>query len=231
MSSSYRSLAAIFLSAFAMHCAYADEASSAGTPAAQPAPAAEAPVDHAATPAPAAPTTPAQRESGAANFSSVTYAEQPVFIGKSPFMALGAVGGLIAGASYKTESEHISLYVKQENIDIFEIFRSEFDKQFAENPSALRKYKAAATKGFTVKILYGICSVPFKDYRPYLSIRMTLTDEGGKEIWNDREYVAGHGDAPTIPLDDFYKSADVFTAEFTAASKEVSALLLKDFAR
>jgi hypothetical protein len=84
---------------------------------------------------------------------------------------------------------------------------------------------------FQMVIFFGITSVPFSDYRPYLSIRMKLVDANGVEKWADREYVGGFGKAKVLPYLDFFKSREIFISEFESAANEVVTLLLRNLSR
>jgi len=143
----------------------------------------------------------------------------------------GAIGGLLAAGVYKDEPERIAAFVKQERIDIPGIVTAEFERQLEQNSAAKQALQQKGPGKFQMRILYGITSVPFSDYRPYLSIRMSFIDDMGTEKWKDREYVGGHGNAKAIPYPDFLKSADIFKGEFEVAANEVTALLLKNLSR
>jgi hypothetical protein len=156
-------------------------------------------------------------------------AERPFYHGSGLFALGGAIGGLIASQVYKDEPERIAAYVSQEKIDIAAIIKAEFEQQINAKPEFMATFKAKAPANFEMFILYGITSVPFKAYRPYLSVHVKLVDPTGAIKWKNRDYVGGHGDAPSIPYEDFYKSPEVFLSEFSVAAHEVVALLLKDF--
>ena len=164
-------------------------------------------------------------------FLSVVVSKHPYYHGSGLFALGGALGGLMAAAAYKDEPDRIAAFVEQEHIDVGRMVSAEFERQLQATPAAKEKFSALKDVKFTMAILYGITSVPFSDYRPYLSVHMTSRDAAGAQQWKDREWVGGHGDAKSIPYPDFLKSAQVFTSEFEVAAKEVVALLIKDYAK
>ena len=192
-----------------------------------------------AAPAPPPVPPPAQREAATAPaskpaspmFEAVVVGKRPFYHGSGLFALGGALGGLIASSVYKDEPDRIAAYVLQEKIDLGKLVSSEFERQLLARPAAKEKFSGLQGGRFTMTILYGITSVPFSEYRPYLSIHMTAKDAAGAQKWKDREYVGGHGDAKAIPYPDFFKGAEVFTHEFEDAAKEVVTLLLNDFVK
>ncbi len=154
----------------------------------------------------------------------------PPFYYGGGFSAFGAIGGLIGSQVYKDEPTRIAAYVKQENIRIDLLLKSEFERQFNGYSPAVVAFKKNQAK-FKLIVLYGITSVPFSKYRPYLSVRAQFLDSTGKVLWKDREWVGANGKANCIPYPDFFKSAKDFQTEFEVAAKEVVLLLLSDFQR
>lgn len=154
----------------------------------------------------------------------------PPFYYGGGFSAFGAIGGLIGSQVYKNEPTRIAAYVKQENIKIDLLLKNEFERQFNGYSPAVAAFKKNQGQ-FKLIVLYGITSVPFSKYRPYLSVRAQFTDATGKILWKDREWVGANGKANCIPYPDFFKSAKDFQAEFEVAANEVVLLLLSDFQR
>ena len=154
----------------------------------------------------------------------------PPFYYGGGFSSFGAIGGLIGSQVYKNEPTRIAAYVKQENIKIDLLLKNEFERQFNGYSPAVVAFKKNQGQ-FKLTVLYGITSVPFSKYRPYISVRAQFTDSIGKILWKDREWVGANGKANCIPYPDFFKSAKDFQAEFEVAANEVVLLLLSDFQR
>ncbi len=155
----------------------------------------------------------------------------PPFYYGGGFSAFGAIGGLIGSQVYKDEPARIAAYVKQENIAMDSIIKVEFERQFSEYGGAVIAFKKNSPAKFKIILTYGITSVPFSKYRPYVSVRAQFIDATGKVLWKDREWVGANGKANCIPYPDFFKSAKDFQSEFEVAAKEVVLLLLSDFQR
>lgn len=170
-------------------------------------------------------------EDGTSVVGSVQVGSTPFFHGSGVFGLGGALGGILASGAYKDEPARIAAYARQENIDIAAIVKGEFERQFGQSAKAQARFRKDGATPLDMAILYGITSVPFGDYRPYLSVRMHRKDANGAETWTDREYVGGQGDAKAIPYTDFYKSPAIFADEFQQAAKEVVALLVRNFSR
>lgn len=161
----------------------------------------------------------------------VSVVDRPFYHGSGLFALGGALGGLMAASVWKDEPERIAGFVKQENIDIGEIVKTEFERQFEQSAQAKTVFERKGPGAFSMRVLYGITSVPFSDYRPYLSVTVRFVDASGAEKWKHRDYVGGHGNAKSIPYPDFFKSAKDFTGEFEVAANELVTLLIKDFSR
>ena len=173
--------------------------------------------------------SPIAADAQASVVDSVKVSERPFYHGPGIFAVAGLVGGLIAAHAGKDEPDRIAGFVKREGIDIGAIVKAEVERQVAQKPELKLAYEKKGPAKFQIQILYGITSVPFSEYRPYLAVRMKLVDAGGVEKWAGRNYVGGHGKAPSIPYSDFYKSAKVFVDEFEVAASEVVSLIFNDF--
>jgi hypothetical protein len=163
--------------------------------------------------------------------SDVSVVPRPFYHGSGLFALGGALGGMVAAGAWKDEPDRIAGFVKQENINIGEIVKTEFERQFEQSAQAKKVFEGKGPGSFTMRVLYGITSVPFSDYRPYLSVTLRFVDATGAEKWKRRDYVGGHGNAKSIPYPDFFKSAEDFTSEFEAAANELVTLLINDFSR
>lgn len=195
---------------------------------AQDAPPDSPPAESPAAAMPASPVAaPAPASSATGNLvEAITVEDRPFLHGTGLFALGGAVGGLIASQAWKDEPDRIAAYVRQENIDIGAIVRSEFERQ-ASRPDLAAAVKAAGRARFRITVKYGISSSPFSEYKPYLNIHAQLVDAQGNVKWKDGDYMGGRGMAKAIPYPDFFKSAQVFRSEFEVAAREVTTLVLK----
>jgi hypothetical protein len=164
-------------------------------------------------------------------FSSIGVRMPPYFHGSALFALGGGIGAAIGAVVGRNEPARIAEFVNREAIDFPAMLRTEFERQLRNDPVARLAYEKKGPATFQMAIVFGITSVPFSDYRPYLSIRMKLVDANGVEKWADREYVGGFGKAKVLPYLDFFKSRQIFISEFESAANEVVTLLLRNLSR
>ena len=164
-------------------------------------------------------------------FSSIRIRVPPYYHGSPLFALGGGIGGAIGAVVGRNEPARIAQFVSREAIDFPAMLSTEFERQLRNDPVARLAYEKKGPATFQMVIFFGITSVPFSDYRPYLSIRMKLVDANGVEKWADREYVGGFGKAKVLPYLDFFKSREIFISEFESAANEVVTLLLRNLSR
>jgi hypothetical protein len=140
----------------------------------------------------------------------------------------GGLGGAVAGAATSEERTRIANYVRDENIDIGAMVRSEFERQLLARPEFASRIKSDAPSRFVLSARYGLSKIGFGGYKPYLSIHVMLIDANRVEVWKRHDYIGGlNSSTPALKYDDYFSSPETFKSAFTAAAKEVVALVLK----
>jgi hypothetical protein len=162
-------------------------------------------------------------------FSSIRIRVPPYYHGSPLFALGGGIGGAIGAVVGRNEPARIAQFVSREAIDFPAMLRTEFERQLRNDPVARLAFEKKGPATFEMIIFYGITSVPFSDYRPYLSewtLLMPMVSKNGP-IGNTLAVL----EKQISPISIFFKSRQIFISEFESAANEVVTLLLRNLSR
>lgn len=102
----------------------------------------------------------------------------------------GAIGGLLAESTDPT-SDKIKAYLRNEQIDIAEIVKTEFEFALKSRPELLRKFQESGQGQFTVEVYnYGLARIgAFSgEFKTLIGIKAKLIDGKEKIFWEGKGF-------------------------------------------
>lgn len=143
----------------------------------------------------------------------------------------GVVGGLVAQRA-ETIPNQIKEYLKNNDINVAQITRTEFIKGLQNDPRFSGKISDNSANHFELEVyLYGLAQNGgfSSEYKVWMGIRAQLVDASGNVIWEDKDFVTPHNNSvPAAPYKAFFEDPNTFRTGFIAAADAVTQMLLND---
>ena len=137
--------------------------------------------------------------------------------------ALDLAGALYKGEAPKTKEQKILAFMESNNINVKEIVRNEFIQQAKQAPFLKGKYvEHGGSANFSIEIyMHGLIGAitHYSDVRPYLNIKVTLTDANKKVIWQQIGAVVDPNPNEYTPVKEYFENPELLQTAFHKAAK------------